>query len=58
MQLQYEHSYRTYRPKAELTAMLVAGEGGSPSIHSTKQHNSGWYPDDHFLAPAFTFTEV
>jgi len=38
--------------------MLVAGEGGSPSIHSTKQHNSGWYPDDHFLAPAFTFTEV
>jgi len=47
-----------YRPKAELTAMLVTGEGGSPSIHATKQHNSGWYPDDHFLAPDFTFTDV
>jgi len=47
-----------YRPKAEFTAMLVTGEGGSPSIHATKQHNSGWYPDDHFLAPDFTFTDV
>jgi len=32
----------TYRPKAELTAMLVTGEGGSPSIHATKQQRSGW----------------
>jgi len=34
------------------------GQGGSPSIHAIKQHNSGWYPDDHFLAPVFTFNVV
>jgi len=49
---------RTYRPKAELMAMLVTGEGGSLSIHATKQHSSGWYPDDHFLPPVFTANEL
>jgi len=39
-------------------AMLVTGVGGSLSIHATKQHNSGWYPDDHFLPPVFTVNEL